>query len=128
MCAPSNETILDAQEQSIADQRAEIGRYAGENGYQIVGEYTDDAISGTSAEERPAFQRMIADAKRGGFKAVIVWNSDRFSRGDVTETEHYRYLLRKANVKVLSVTEDYLDREGNRVNVDGPRARHRTAT
>ncbi len=102
----------DKQEQSIADQRAEIERYAREHGYRIVREYTDDAISGTSAEQRPAFQRMIADAPAGGFKAVIVWNSDRFSRGDVTETEYYRFLLRKAGVTVLSVTEDYLAREG----------------
>jgi hypothetical protein len=55
---------------------------------------------------------LIADARCGDFKAVIVWNSDRFSRGDVTETEHYRYLLRQADVKVLSVTEDYFARDG----------------
>jgi site-specific DNA recombinase len=102
----------DRQEQSIGDQLKEIHRWAQQNGYEVVREYVDDAISGTSAEERPAFQRMIADARRGDFQAVIVWNSDRFSRGDVTETEHYRYLLRKANVKVLSVTEDYLARDG----------------
>ena len=102
----------DRQEQSIGDQRSEIARYAAEHGYRLVGEYTDDAISGTSAEQRPGFQKMIADAPAGGFKAVIVWNSDRFSRGDVTETEHYRYLLRKAGVTLLSVTEDYLAREG----------------
>ncbi len=102
----------DKQEQSIADQRLEVRRYAEENGYHIIREFVDDATSGTSADERPAFQRMIADAARGDFVAVIVWNSDRFSRGDVTETEHYRYLLRQANVKVLSVTEDYLARDG----------------
>jgi len=102
----------DKQEQSIADQRSEIERYARDRGFRIVREYVDDAISGTSADQRPAFQKMIADAPAGGFKAVIVWNSDRFSRGDVTETEYYRFLLRKAGVTVLSVTEDYLAREG----------------
>ena len=76
----------DRQEQSIADQRAEIMRWAGENGYDVVGEFVDDAISGTSADERPGFQKMIADAQRAHFQAVIVWNSDRFSRGDVTVT------------------------------------------
>jgi len=105
----------DKQEQSLGDQRLEVSRYAEEHGYQIVREYVDDAISGTSAAERPGFQRMIADADAGDFQAVIVWNSDRFSRGDVTETEHYRYLLRQANVKLLSVTEDYLHRE----SIDG---------
>ena len=102
----------DKQEQSLSDQRREVRRYAEEQGYEVVREYVDDAISGTSAEERPGFQRMIADARTGEFQAVIVWNSDRFSRGDVTETEHYRYLLRQADVKVLSVTEDYLARDG----------------
>ena len=102
----------DKQEQSLADQRSEIRRFASEHGYTIIDEYCDDAISGTSAKGRRGFQRMIEDAKRGEFRAVIVWNSDRFSRGDVTETEHFRYLLRAAGVAVLSVTEDYLHRDG----------------
>ena len=102
----------DRQEQSLADQRQEIRRWAEQNGYSVVEEYIDDAISGTSADTRPAFQRMIVDAEGGNFQAVIVWNSDRFSRADVTETEHYRYLLRKAGVTVVSVTEDYLGRDG----------------
>jgi len=102
----------DRQEHSIGDQRTEVARWAAERDYDIVREYLDDAISGTSADKRPAFQRMIADAERGNFKAVIVWNSDRFSRGDVTETEYYRYLLRKAGAVLLSVTEDYIAREG----------------
>ncbi|MEN6385900.1 MAG: recombinase family protein, partial [Phycisphaerales bacterium] len=102
----------DKQEQSLEDQKREIGHYASQHGYKIIREYIDDAISGTSADKRPAFQSMVTDAAAGDFKAVIVWNSDRFSRGDVTETEHYRYLLRRSGVKVLSVTEDYLSREG----------------
>lgn len=102
----------DRQEQSLADQRNEVTRWAREQGYEIIHEYVDDAISGTSADRRPGFQQMIADAQQGRFRAVIVWNSDRFSRGDVTETEHYRYLLRKAGVVLLSVTEDYIAREG----------------
>ncbi len=102
----------ERQEQSLGDQRSEIARWAADHGYDIIREYVDDAISGTSADQRPGFQQMIADAQRGRFKAVIVWNSDRFSRGDVTETEHYRYILRKAGATLLSVTEDYLAREG----------------
>ena len=102
----------DKQDQSLGDQCLEVVRYAEEHGYQIIREYVDDAISGTSADERPDFQRMIADAQRGEFRAVIVWHSDRFSRGVMCETEHYRYLLQQATVTVLSVTEDYLARDG----------------
>lgn len=102
----------DRQEQSIGDQRAAVRRWVDEHSYEIIREFIDDAISGTSADERPAFQRMISEAQRGEFKAVVVWASDRFSRGDITETEYHRYLLRKAGVVVLSVTEDYLGRDG----------------
>ena len=102
----------DRQEQSLGDQRKEIAHWAERNGFTIVQEYVDDAISGTSAKSRPGFQRLISDAQKGTFVAVIVWSSDRFSRGDVTETEYYRHVLRQAGVAVLSVTEDYLGREG----------------
>ena len=64
----------DKQEQSLDDQRTEVMRYADENGYEVVDEYVDDAVSGTSAAARPAFRRMIDDAGAGLFKAVIVWN------------------------------------------------------
>ena len=37
----------DRQEQSIGDHRKVIRRYADENGYQLLDEYVDDAISGT---------------------------------------------------------------------------------
>ena len=62
----------DRQEQSLGDQRKEVTAFAERHGYRIVGEYIDDAISGTSAKGRPGFQRMIEDAKRGEFRAVIV--------------------------------------------------------
>lgn len=101
----------DRQEQSLGDQRKEITRWAGEHGFVIVKEYIDDAISGTSAKGRPGFMQMIADAEAQKFVAIIVWNSDRFSRADVTETSHYRFVLREAGVTVHSVTEDYMASE-----------------
>lgn len=102
----------DRQEQSLGDQRREIAAWAARSGYEIVAEYVDDAKSGTSTKGRTAFQRMIRDAERGTFRAVVVWASDRFSRADLTTTEHFRYLLREAGVSLLSVTEDFLSRDG----------------
>jgi DNA invertase Pin-like site-specific DNA recombinase len=102
----------DKQEQSLDDQRTEIRKWSKANGYALVAEYVDDAISGTSSKGRGGFLKMIDDAKGGTFKAVIVWNSDRFSRGDNDETGHYRHLLREAGVKVVSVTEAYHDKAG----------------
>jgi hypothetical protein len=38
----------DRQEQSISDQRKAVRRYADERGFELLTEYVDDAISGTS--------------------------------------------------------------------------------
>src|SRR2546425_12869422 len=75
------------QEQSIGDQKAAIERHALDQGYAILRFYTDDAISGTSADNRPGFQRLISDASNGhcDFRTVLVYDIKRFGRGDNDE-------------------------------------------
>ena len=99
----------DRQEQSLADQEAAINRYAEANGLDILRLYTDDAISGTSADNRPAFQRLMADASNGhrDFRFVLCYDVKRFSRGDNDEAGYYRYLLKKNGVEVLYASEGF---------------------
>ena len=54
----------DRQEQSIPDQRKAIERYAAENDLELARFFVDDAISGTSAVRRPAFQEMVGLAQQ----------------------------------------------------------------
>ncbi|RGX56766.1 recombinase family protein [Anaerotruncus sp. AF02-27] len=42
--------------------------------------YADEGISGTSAEKRPEFQRLIADCRRGRIDRVLVKSISRFAR------------------------------------------------
>lgn len=49
-------------EQSIEGQLRVCYEYAEREGYAVVGEYIDRALTGRS-DDRPDFQRMIADAK-----------------------------------------------------------------
>ena len=91
------------QEQSIDGQVRYCTQYAEQRGYQVVDIYADRAISGTT-DERPEFQRMIADAKLHKFDYIIVWKLDRFSR-DRYASAMYKHELKKNNVKVLSATE-----------------------
>lgn len=42
--------------------------------------YVDNNKSASSARERPAYQQMIADVKRGRIDVVIAWNLDRLTR------------------------------------------------
>ena len=60
-------------------QLAELREYAGRRGWQIVEEYVDQGVSG-SKESRPALNRLMADACRRKFDAILVWKIDRFGR------------------------------------------------
>ena len=99
----------DKQEQSIPDQQAAIERYCGENGLTLIGWKIDDAISGTKADNRPAFQEMINEAESPScaFGVVVVYDVKRFGRLDNDEAGFYRHTLRRAGVEVLYVAEGF---------------------
>lgn len=60
-------------------QLAELREYAGRRGWHIVEEFTDQGVSGCK-ESRPALNRLMSDACRRRFDAVLVWKIDRFGR------------------------------------------------
>ena len=55
-------------------------------------------------DNRPDFQRMIKDSSGVAFNVVIVWKLDRFARNRY-DSAHYKSILRKNGVKVISATE-----------------------
>ena len=91
------------REESIEGQVKECTAYAERNGYTIIGTYADRAISGTT-DNRPEYQKMIADSKRKVFDAVIVWKLDRFARNRY-DSARYKNQLKKNGVRVISATE-----------------------
>jgi DNA invertase Pin-like site-specific DNA recombinase len=60
-------------------QLSELREYAGRRGWQIVEEFTDQGVSGCK-ESWPALNRLMSDACRRRFDAVLVWKIDRFGR------------------------------------------------
>src|SRR5205807_7389258 len=60
-------------------QLSELREYAGRRGWQIVEEFTDQGVSGCK-ESRPALNRLMSDACRRRFDAILVWKIDRFGR------------------------------------------------
>jgi DNA invertase Pin-like site-specific DNA recombinase len=53
--------------------------YSQRRGFVISGEYVDAGVSG-SKDSRPELNRIMSDAKRRHFDAVLVWKLDRFGR------------------------------------------------
>lgn len=91
------------REESIEGQLRECYEYAQKNGFSVVGEYIDKALSGTT-DKRPDFLRMIRDAERGIFKAVICWKMDRFARNRY-DSAIYKYKLQKNDVRLYYAKE-----------------------
>jgi DNA invertase Pin-like site-specific DNA recombinase len=59
-------------------QLRELRDYAERQGWQIVEEYIDRMTG--SKDSRPALNRLMADARRRRFDAVLVWKLDRYGR------------------------------------------------
>jgi DNA invertase Pin-like site-specific DNA recombinase len=53
-------------------QLSELREYASRRGWTITNEYVDRGVSGAK-ESRPALNRLMADAHRRKFDAVLVW-------------------------------------------------------
>lgn len=99
-----------AQELSLDQQRDECRLLAAREGYTIIAEYVDAGKSGSKdTNKRPEFLRMIADASKGGFVAVLVWDTSRFGRLNSIEVGQYVSLLSKAGVFLHSVKEGKFD-------------------
>lgn len=95
------------QEQSIDGQLRDCCAYAEREGYTVVGQYIDRALTGRN-DDRPDFQRMIADAAKKQFKYVIVWKLDRFARNRFDSAVH-KATLKRYGVRVISATENISD-------------------
>ena len=97
-----------AQKDASIEQQLRVCRqWAREHDIQIVAEYCDHAISGTS-DKRPEFLRMIKDSAKGRWERVLVYKIDRFARNRY-DSAMYKARLKKNGVKVYSVMEPIPD-------------------
>jgi len=99
----------DQLEYSPDSQLKLIRETAAREGVIIPDEYIyreDDGISGKSADKRPAFRLMIAQAKEtpAPFEVIYVWKYSRFARNQ-EESIMYKNLLKKRGIMVKSISE-----------------------
>ena len=60
-------------------QTREVREYCNRRGWEIAGEYVDVGVSGAK-DSRPELNRLLAEAHRRRFDALVVWKFDRFAR------------------------------------------------
>lgn len=66
-------------DQSVNLQLDALREYARARRLELVAEFVDEAVSGAKAR-RPALDRLLEDAHRRRFDAVLVWKLDRLGR------------------------------------------------
>lgn len=80
--------------------------------WTLVAQYIDEGITGTSAEKRPQFMKMIADAKRGQFDMIITREVSRFARNTV-DTLQYTRMLKEHKVEVFFINDNIKTFDGD---------------
>ncbi len=81
-------------------------RYSSDNQREesIEGQLRECKEFAEKNDNRPNFQKMIKDSEKRAFDVIIVWKLDRFARNRY-DSAHYKAMLKKRNVRVLSATE-----------------------
>jgi site-specific DNA recombinase len=88
---------------SIADQFRVCRLHAEKQGWEIVEEYADQAISGASLL-RPGIQGLIMDATRGRFQIILAEAMDRLSRDQEDIAGLYKRMA-YSDVKIVTLSE-----------------------
>ncbi len=79
------------ESESIQNQKSLLQQYAAEQGWTVHDIYTDEDYSGVD-RSRPAFNRMLRDAKQKRFEIVLCKTQSRFTR-DMELVERYLHGL-----------------------------------
>ena len=72
--------------------------------WTLVGRYVDESITGTSAEKRPEFMRMMEDAKKHKVDLILTREVSRFARNTV-DTLQYTRMLKEHGVEVYFIND-----------------------
>jgi len=72
--------------------------------WSLVDRYIDEGITGTSAEKRPEFMRMMEDAKKHKFDMILTREVSRFARNTV-DTLQYTRMLKEHGVEVYFIND-----------------------
>lgn len=91
---------------SLDAQRAEIGRYCVQRGFELVRIYADEGVSahGDRIDHRPGVAKLLEDARTGAFDVVVVPMLDRWARNVGVQREALQR-LGAAGVGFVSITE-----------------------
>ncbi|MBE6154732.1 MAG: recombinase family protein [Firmicutes bacterium] len=89
---------------SLEEQERRLRARCEADGYEIYKVYTDAGISGKSTENRPQYQQMLKDMKKGKFNLIMAFKLDRISRS-IVDFEIFFNELKKNNCGIELLCE-----------------------
>ena len=96
-----HEAQINALENQLEWYKIECSRHSD---WEIVEVYVDQGITGTQAQKRPEFLRMMEDAQKGKFDLIITREVSRFARNTV-DTLSYTRELKARGVDVFFIND-----------------------
>ena len=90
--------------ESLSTQADEIKRFTENKGWELVETFEDKGLSGSKAENRPGFMKMIKDAERGLYDGIVFSRFSRFAR-NAGDFLNYQKRLKISNVQLFSIKE-----------------------
>src|ERR1039458_8370861 len=95
---------VSTKDQSCQLQVRDLRAYCTARGFDLVREYVDVGQSGAK-DSRPELNKLMDDARKGQFDAIVVWRFDRFARS----TKHLLSALeefRSLGIQFISYQEN----------------------
>jgi len=76
------QSTQNRQEESLAEQKAQVRQWAAANGVEIIREFCDTSPANIDSDERPAFPEMINDwiKQRSDFEYALCLDASRWGR------------------------------------------------
>jgi site-specific DNA recombinase len=93
-------------EQSIKDQQSACREFAKAQGFKLVKEFSDSAISGAALGNRPAMKEMLEMAYRGEFDVILMADTTRLSRNNADLTKMIER-LKFRKVRVMGILDRF---------------------
>jgi DNA invertase Pin-like site-specific DNA recombinase len=96
---------VSTTDQNPETQGREVRAFVAARGWEPVETYQDVGVSGARAR-RPALDRLLQDAWRGRFEAVVVWDLSRMARSTLHALELLRE-LEQMKVRLITVKQTF---------------------
>lgn len=93
----------DRQDKSIEEQREFLMNWAARNGFTVIREYVDDAVSGDDHVHRRGLERVMLEleSENREWNYILTYDKSRHTRADLFEAAGYADRILKAGADLV---------------------------